>query len=223
MHALADEHGKKAYQQVMSSAFRADFESSDEDEENQGTENEEDKEDEEDEEDEENQDTGNEEDEGERAQKRRRIDERIPRFSRETLEEMTVQNLKKRCIQWNIKGGKNKAAYVENISHRSQTIHEKSSSVDKVYCSITSSAPPDPAPAHQVYRKWFNLVDKANKKWYAVEEHHGHQDWRAMMILSVLKFGMWNAWVYCSRVVYAKWIAWRKATARLVMFRHVKK
>ena len=68
-----------------------------------------------------------------------------------------------------------------------------------------------------------NLVDKANKKWYAVEEHHGHQDWRAMMILSVLKFGMWNAWVYCSRVVYANWIAWRKATARLLMFRHVKK
>ena len=206
VHALADEHGKKAYQQVMSSAFRADFESSDEDEENQGTENEEDKEDEEDEEDEENQDTGNEEDEGERAQKRRRIDERIPRFSRETLEEMTVQNLKKRCIQWNIKGGKNKAAYVENISHRSQTIHEKSSSVDKVYCSITSSAPPDPAPAHQVYRKWFNLVDKANKKWYAVEEAtwtsrlEGNDD--------IVCIEVWNVkcLVYCSRVVYANWM-----------------
>jgi len=119
---------------------------------------------EENEENEENQDIGDEEDEGERAQKRRRIDERIPRFSRETLEEMMVQNLKKLCIQWNIKGGKNKATYVENISQRSQTIHEKSSSVDKVYCSITSSAPPDPAPAHQVYQKWFNFVDKANKK-----------------------------------------------------------
>jgi len=61
----------------------------------------------------------------------------------------------------------------------------------------------DPAPMHDFYRDYFNLIDRC---WYAVEEHHHHhQNWKTKVILAILRNATINAWVYTTKSDYLEW------------------
>ncbi len=62
------------------------------------------------------------------------------------------------------------------------------------------------ATAHEFYRKWFNLIDLIDKKWYSVSDHHGIHSWRTKMLLSTMRHFMVNAWALVAHKKYVKWI-----------------
>ena len=98
----------------------------------------------------------------------------MPLFSREVLQAMKVRELRALCKKYNIKSGKNKAGYVDNIALRSETMNKQLSEVETLYHHVQHNSLKDPAPPHKFYREHFNAVDLADRKWYAVEDHHHH-------------------------------------------------
>lgn len=142
---------------------------------------------------------------------------KVPILSRETLEKMTVKKMTALCKRWNIRKGKLKADMVENIFQRSQTVHQKTSKVEKIEEKILESELKDPAPLHQLYKKWFNLVDKVNKQWYEVKDNHGLFQWRTAMTIGILRYGVWNAWAHSVQLEYIEWIKWRENIAKRMM------
>ena len=54
---------------------------------------------------------------------------------------------------------------------------------------------PDPAPLHDFYKEWFNLIDIGNKKWYAVADHHPNHLWKSKMLFATMRHFMTNVWV----------------------------
>jgi len=47
--------------------------------------------------------------------------------------------------------------------------------VEALFHHISSTSNSDPTPLHVFYKKWFNLVNLADKCWYSVEVTHYHQ------------------------------------------------
>lgn len=133
----------------------------------------------------------------------------MPRFTREALQSLTVDKLKTLCKTYNIRQGKKKVQFVENIFQRSEIIHKHSSALDKLHNSVQSDYLNDPAEIHDLYKEYFNLVDLADRRWYSVEEHHRHQKWQCKMVLSMLRTAVANCWVYASKMEYAEWLDWR--------------
>jgi hypothetical protein len=138
----------------------------------------------------------------------------MPKFQREDLQGMKLPQLRQICKTYNIKQGKKKAGYVENICQCSESVHHHSHQVDAILRSISSEAISDPAPPHDFYKEWFNLIDLADRRWYAVEETHHHQKWETKMILAILCIAVMNTWVYVTKMEYKKWKVWRKALLR---------
>ena len=103
---------------------------------------------------------------------------------------------------------------MENIFRRSETLHRNAHQVDHIFRTISSTAISDPAPIHDQYKEWFNLVDLADERWYKVEETHGHQKWETKMILGILCYAVMNTWVYVTNSNYMKWEKWRKALVK---------
>jgi len=66
--------------------------------------------------------------------------------------------------------------FKKNLTH-SQMTYEKKSEID-------------PAPLHDFYRTWFGIVDKADRYWYDVAEHHRNERWKYKFLISkCLVFG----------------------------------
>lgn len=83
----------------------------------------------------------------------------MPVFTKDTLQKMTVEELRKICKKYKIKVGKAKAGYVDNIMKRSDTLHTNSNQVATLQTSLSQEYLSDPAPLHDFYRDHFNLVD----------------------------------------------------------------
>jgi hypothetical protein len=144
----------------------------------------------------------------------------MPIFTKETLVQMKVDQLKEICRKYNIKQGKNKASLIDNIVARSTTLHQNINELTVLKQKICSTWLPDPPPLHDFYRSWFNLVDLADRKWYSVENHHQQQNWKAKMIHAILRFAVLNAWVYSTTSNFMKWKEWRKQAAMGFMNYH---
>jgi hypothetical protein len=63
----------------------------------------------------------------------------MPIFTKETLVQMKVDQLKEICRKYNIKQGKNKASLIDNIVARSTTLHQNINELlqsrPKLFCS----------------------------------------------------------------------------------------
>lgn len=131
----------------------------------------------------------------------------------ENLNQMKVDELKDICKKYNIKQGKNKVITIKNITARSTTLNRDIGELNLLKKSLVTMHLSDPAPLHDFYRSWFNLVDLVDRKWYAVEEHYPNQNWKSKHILAILRCAILNMWTYAIRVNFQKWKQWRKAMA----------
>ena len=77
----------------------------------------------------------------------------------------------------------------------------------------------DPAPLHDFYREYFNLVDLADGHWYSVEEHHSHRRWECKMLLAILRSAVANTWVYAVNSSYESWKDRRKTLIKKLIQR----
>ena len=141
----------------------------------------------------------------------------MPSFSPTALRALSVEQLREICRTYNIKQGKKKEDFVQTISARSATVHTQRSAVEKVLEDIRQPPTPDPSPFHDLYRESFNLVDLLDRRWYSVEEHHGHQSWKGKMILAILRFAMINTWTYCVNFEFENWLEWRENVFQSLM------
>lgn len=67
----------------------------------------------------------------------------------------------------------------------------------------------DPAPLHDVYREWFNLVDLTNGYWYKMWDRHANQKWKSKFLLSIMKYFVINTWTWTSTQRYESWLDFR--------------
>jgi len=88
---------------------------------------------------------------------------------------------------------------VDNIKECSKTVHEKGKN------SFSTDNLADPAPLHEFYRDYFNLVDLVDK-W-----------WQTKMILAILCNAVINSWVYGNKSKFETWISWRNTLAEQLL------
>jgi len=141
----------------------------------------------------------------------------MPKFTEEALFALSSVELRSIYKRYHIKQGGKKVQFVENIFQCSKTLHKNSGDVNKLLCYFQCKFLPDPAPLHDFYKKYFNLVDKANKCWYHVEEHHSHQQWECKLLLAILCVAIMDSWVYVTKLEPQKWIPWRVNLSKKLM------
>jgi len=139
------------------------------------------------------------------------VEDQMPVFKEEELAKLKVAQLREICKKYQIRQGKKKGDFIEKILKRSETVHQHAHQVDHIFKSISSDQISDPAPPHDLYKEWFSLIDKADKRWYSVEDSHRHEAWQTKLALGILRIAVMNAWVYASNFNYAHWIAWRES------------
>ena len=118
----------------------------------------------------------------------------MPVFLEESLQKMTVVELRQICNKYNIKQGKRKAELISNIVQRLETVHDHQNDVEQIITEISKPANIDPAPIHDFYRANFNLIDLVDRRWYSTEEHHAHHSWQTKLVLAMLRLAVMNAW-----------------------------
>ena len=101
--------------------------------------------------------------------------------------------------------GKKKATYIENILRRVATTHTQRNEIEQVKRYIESKFFPDPAPIHNLYREYFNLVDLMDRHWYEVKESHPNPKWKSKFLLSIMRFFVINSWVWYTQENYETW------------------
>lgn len=131
-------------------------------------------------------------------------------FSKETLEEKKVKELREICKKYGIKTGRRKADTIANILKRSNLVNRELSAVEKMVKNFQTAKTDSEAPLNEFYRRWFNLVDLADRRWYSVEEHHKNNNWESKMLYAMLRYGAMNCWVKASSVHYRKYKAFRE-------------
>jgi hypothetical protein len=102
---------------------------------------------------------------------------------------------------------------VQNISNRIKTVHTRKSEIDSTVEFTKSTWFEDPAPIHNFYREWFNLIDLADGYWYEVEDHHRNERWKSKMILTICKYFIINVWVLSTCQEFSKWRNFRTSLA----------
>ena len=95
-------------------------------------------------------------------------------------------------------------------------MNEKRSEINDILDELRKPAIPDPAPLHDFYVSHFNLDDLTNRKWYAVEETHPNHNWKSKFTLGILRFAVYDAWVYGTKGQYLPWLDWRKEIAQIL-------
>ena len=133
------------------------------------------------------------------------VPEVIPLFSEETLNKMTIVELKAICTKWNIKSGKKKANTIQLIRSRSVNMNTNLDTMKQMANRLHSYAIPDPAPIHDFYKAYFNFIDINDRRWYAVNEHHGNQVWRSKFLQCILRYAVLNVWAHASKREYQLW------------------
>lgn len=105
--------------------------------------------------------------------------------------------------------GKKKDSYIQNILNRVNTVHKNAAELEFVLKRISSEWHSDPAPIHEFYRERFNLVDILDRYGAEVEEHHGNQNWKSKMLLTIMHFFTFNSWVCYALQKYEMWTQYR--------------
>jgi hypothetical protein len=109
--------------------------------------------------------------------------------------------------------GKRKVDYIESINKRIKTVHGNQSALIQLMTEIDHSYNDDPAPLHQFYREWFNLVDITNTYWYKVWDRHANQKWKSKLLFAIMKYFIINVWTWTSTVNYKSWKKFRASLA----------
>ena len=118
--------------------------------------------------------------------------ELIPCFTKIVLDGYKVSELKLICRKWGIRSAARKESTINNILARVAIVHKSFSVVERTTNILKSNWFSGPGPFHLFYKEHFKWVDQANRSWYAVEEHHHHQDWRSKYFLILLRFALQN-------------------------------
>lgn len=219
LHAIINDKGKKAFQQIISTGYSMPRE---EEEQDEKEESEVERENSEEENEEINDDFEEDSffteeihtDNSEQEQPVPIQRTTMPVFTEEELQTQTVKELKEICRTYHLRIGKRKQDIIESILRRSATMNQEYFKVDAVEHSIATSYLSDPAPLHDRYKRYFNAVDLINRRWNAVEEHHHHHSWKTKMVLIILRLATYNAWVYHSQLQWRGWKQWRKELIR---------
>jgi len=108
------------------------------------------------------------------------------------IDKMKVAELKVIAKELGLKtGAKSKKELVEAIQVRKEAKEEEIANfIQEVEASAKSTVPLH----HQRYREVFNGVDLHDKKWYALQNHHTVESWRAKFTLSLLQVSLVNAY-----------------------------
>lgn len=140
--------------------------------------------------------------------------QRIPQYSRESLANQKLPQLKEICRRWGIRSGKKKAETVDNIMKRVEIVHKYLSEVEKLCRILYSDWQIGAGPVHLSYKASFSWVDRADRKWNSVEEHHQRRDWKVKYLLFVMRFAVLNAMVHSKQNHGEKWKPFRMALAQ---------
>ena len=120
----------------------------------------------------------------------------IPLFEQDTLLTLKTKELKQTCEKYNIKKGKKKAEYVENILKRVRSVHVERTSSQNSEEQLKNSIISSESIIHNFYRSHFNLIDLLDRRWNSVEEHHAHRSWKTKFLIIILRYGVINFWTY---------------------------
>lgn len=129
----------------------------------------------------------------------------IPLYTVETLNKMTILDMKEICRNYNIKHGRKKEDFVRLILARSVSMNRDRSLIKDMATHIATNATHDPAPLHNFYKSHFNFIDLNDRHFYAVRDHHGNHNWRSHMLQSILRYAVLNAWTHASIQEYEAW------------------
>lgn len=149
----------------------------------------------------------------------------MPIYTEEALVKMKNTELTLICNKYNIKvGGKrNKVDYVKAIYSRSKLVIAGSYDLPRLQRLLETAYLDDPAPLHLMYRAFFNFIDKADRRWNSMEDHHGVNDWRIKYAKIILRFATINAWALKNSRHPILWRKWRKDIVVEILKHHVKK
>eukprot|EP01105_Mastigella_eilhardi_P026312 TRINITY_DN7520_c0_g1_i2.p1 TRINITY_DN7520_c0_g1~~TRINITY_DN7520_c0_g1_i2.p1 ORF type:complete len:153 (-),score=33.93 TRINITY_DN7520_c0_g1_i2:25-426(-) len=132
---------------------------------------------------------------------------------------MRVDDLKAICRKFNIHQGKKKATFVENVLQRVRVQHRGAAQLAETVRLLRDFYLVEPAPLHDFYKDYFNLVDLVDRRWNAVEHHHAIFNWKTKMTLILLRLGVYNAWAMMSAATGIEWLQFRETlAAQLVAF-----
>jgi hypothetical protein len=67
--------------------------------------------------------------------------------------------------------------------------------------------------AHDFYKQWFNLIDVADKKWYAAADSHLNRMWKSKMLFNDMRHFMLNAWILNLSQKFTKYMDFREDLA----------
>lgn len=119
----------------------------------------------------------------------------LPNFTETTLSSYSVKELRQICKSFNIKMGPRKSLLVQNILVRTATVHRNTSQVDQIMSRVLASCSTrKDTPLHDLYGKYFNLVDLVDRRWNEVEEKHIHHQWQGKLLIAILRFATINSW-----------------------------
>lgn len=128
-------------------------------------------------------------------------------------------------MQWNIRigkaseisfshfSGKRKDDTISNIEKRMNTVHSKTSYIETVERTVHSGGKPDPAPLHDFYRAWFNLIDSGNRYWYEVADAHHNQSWKSKMSFGLFRAQFLSFWAIIASKNFQDWRDFRRSFA----------
>jgi hypothetical protein len=87
-----------------------------------------------------------------------------------------------------------------------------------VLTSYVHSSPfRNPAPVQETYRSCFNWVDKADRHWYSIQDHHHYQRWTARYLVGLLRFQTINMHTWANQHYYQSFHGWRKEFSRKIV------
>lgn len=132
----------------------------------------------------------------------------MPLFTIEVLQKMTVETLKALCTKYNVKHGRKKDGYVNNLHKRSMILNNNRGQVEMMMNQLENVQLEDPAPINNFYKTHFNYIDLTDRRWNSVEEHHANLNWRSKMVQVILRFVVINAWAHASNREYQKFKKW---------------
>ena len=100
---------------------------------------------------------------------------------------------------------------------RVETKHGDINKFKKMNEFLKSTFYEDPAPLHDNYKSYFNLVDLLDRYWYKVQETHANHHWKGKSLLGVLRLVIINCWVLSILEDFEKWPEYRLNLAKALV------
>jgi hypothetical protein len=98
---------------------------------------------------------------------------------------------------------------------RNNSIHQNFSKIQNISNYVTNTAFSSTPVVHDIYCKYFNLVDLADRYWNRVEQKHQNHNWKSKMCFIIMRYQVINLWVYCCQ---SKFIEWKDFREKLAIF-----